>query len=390
METPELSHNLHSYYPELRKWRSTKNLQKSSFYKNIEPQLSQLLNYYEVGCYAPPIEKSLIGEGFRGVTWNLERGMCFDGIVDILKNHPTLGKADIFFCPETDLGMARSQNRNISRELAKALQLNYIFVPAYLNLDKGSGMERDVDGENSLGLHGNSIFSRWPIQNPRAIRLMNCKDKMRGREKRLGSQQAVVVDLMLPSGPLRAVTLHLDAHSSQCQRYHQTKTILDFLTKENFKGPTLIGGDWNTSTYHASHVFFTFFSFWRKVAMGPKRVVEKHYNHPERYFEKRLFDLLEKRGFDYKNFNELGKPTIYYHLGDERKNKNLHDWTPKFFQPIVNWSVKKAEGMTSLKLDWFVGQGLKPVPETQKVVGNLLFRGEPVSDHDAIVVDFQI
>lgn len=213
---------------------------------------------------------------------------------------------------------------------------------------------------------------------------------MRGKEKRLGSQSGVVVDVMLPNGPLRVVCIHLDAHSSQPQRYHQIRAILGFLEKEKFNGPTLIGGDWNTSTYHANHVFFVFFSFWRKVLMGVKRVCEKHYPYPERYFEKKLFQYLEKKNFDYKNFNALGVPTIHYQMGDIRKNKNLRDWIPQFFQPFVDWAMKKVEGKASLKVDWFAAKHLTPIKESQRVIANLTHNGEPISDHDAIMVDFKI
>ncbi|OGQ05932.1 MAG: hypothetical protein A3F82_05615 [Deltaproteobacteria bacterium RIFCSPLOWO2_12_FULL_44_12] len=379
---------VHHYFPQIRQIRSTKRFRKSRLYREILPALRNVLDVCELENFVDkPIKKSPF---YRAVSWNVERGMEFEGLVHILKNNPGLAGADIYFLPETDVGMARSKNRNVAKELARALNLNYAFSPCYLNLDKGSGIEAEAKGNNEVGLHGNAILSRWPIKSPRQILLKNCKDKMRGKEKRLGSQRCLVVDLKMPEGPLRIACPHLDAHSSQRQRYHQVKTILDFFKREDWKGPTLIGGDLNTSTYHASHAFFAWWSFWRKMMMGPKYVCDNHYCYPERYFEKRLFNFLEQKGFDYKNFNELGKPTIHYHLGDEKKNKNLHDWVPKFFQPLVDWSVRKAEGTTSLKLDWFVAQNLKPIEGSQRVIGNLTYQGKLVSDHDAIVVNFKI
>lgn len=388
-ETSEIRHTLHSHFNDFRKWRSTKKLLASSFYREIAPRLEPVLNAYEMGHYALPLQEA---KGvYRSLAWNLERGMCWDGILKTFKNHPDFLSSDIFFCPETDLGMARSGNRNVAREMAKTLKLNYLFFPAYLNLDKGNGQEIDkVNGENSLGIHGNTLFSRYPIKNPRAIRLKNCKDKMRGKEKRLGSQQAVVADIKFPESAVRVVCIHLDAHSSQRQRYMQMKTILDALDKENWKGSTLIGGDWNTSTYYANHSFFAFWSFWRKVAMGPKHVCETHYPYPERYFEKRLFDFLEERQFDYKDFNLLGAPTMHYHLNDEEKKKNMRDWTPKFFQFFIDWAMRKAEGMARFKIDWFTAHNLQPIAGSQKVIGNLSYKGKPISDHDAIAVEFNL
>lgn len=393
MTTP-FHHQLHSYYPEIRRWRSTKKFLCSGLYKKIALQLEGLLTTGELENFAEQAAVQQVSGSscsvFRAVSWNIERGMVFDGVLETLRNHPEISSADIFFCPESDLGMARSQNRNVARDLAQALGLNYVFFPSYLNLDKGNALEVEAEGENLLGLHGNVIFSRWPLKNPRGIRLKNCKDKLRGREKRLGSQQAVVADVDLPAGTARAVCVHLDAHSSQRQRYQQMRTIVEALARENFSGPTLIGGDWNTSTYYASHAFFAFFSFWRKVAMGPKKVCERHYIYPERYFERRLFSFLDKQNFDWKNFNALGVPTMHYHLGDERKNKNMRDWTPGFFQVFVDWAMRKAKGLAQFKIDWFAAQNLKPVEGSQKVIGNLTHNGAPISDHDAIAVDFQL
>ena len=384
----ELAKKIHPFFEKIRAFRSTQRLLTSALYREIKPYLNKILDVCEMGNGSE--HQAARSDFFRAVSWNVERGMHFDGIVEILKNHPEISKADLYFLTETDVGMARSKNRNVAMDLAKALNLNYVFTPCYVNLDKGNGPEVDLaDGNNEVGLHGNALLSKWPIQNPRPIRLKNCKDKMRGREKRIGSQCCVAADVLLPTGVLRAVCIHLDAHSSQRQRRDQIKSILDFLAKENWQGPTLIGGDWNTSTYFASHAFFVFFSFWRKVAMGPKRVCRNHYPYPERYFERKLFRLLEKRGFDYKNFNALGVPTIHYHLGDEVKNKNMRDWTPRMFQVFVDWAMKKAEGLAQFKIDWFAAQHLKPIEGSQKVIGHLNYQGKPVSDHDAIQIDFK-
>lgn len=383
----EAAQKIHPYFEEIRAIGSTRRWRRSDLCRKLLPVQRKIFDVCELGNGAV----SLAGkkEAYRAISWNVERGIIFEGAAAILKDHPELAPADIFFVPETDVGMARSQNRNVARELASRLGLNYAFTPCYINLDKGNGPEAELaDGHNAVGIHGNALLSRWPLSNPRQILLKNCKDKMRGREKRLGSQRALVADVLLPTGPLRAVCIHLDAHSSQKQRAGQMKTILDFLDRDGFDGPTLIGGDWNTSTYYANHALPAFFSFWRKVAMGPAYVTKNHYPYPERRFERRLFEMIEQRGFDYKNFNAIGVPTMHYHLGDEVKNKNMRDWTPKFFQFFVDWAMKKAEGLAQFKLDWFAAAGLKPVPGSPKVIGGLQYQGRPVSDHDAILVDF--
>ena len=122
--------------------------------------------------------------------------------------------SDVLLLPEVDYGMARAANRYVARELADALKLNYVFAPCYLALNKGSGVEADAEGDNTLALHGNALMSRFPLLRSHSLALPNGKDKMRGREKRLGSQRVVIADVDHPLGMFRAVTLHVDAHSS--------------------------------------------------------------------------------------------------------------------------------------------------------------------------------
>src|SRR5919205_1587245 len=143
--------------------------------------------------------------------------------------------------------MARSGNRHVARELAEVLGVAYAFAPCYVNLSKGSGLESGAAGQNREALHGNAVLSRWPFTAARSVALPNGKDKMRGREKRLRSQRAVVCDIEHTSGIFRVVSLHLDAHSSQRHRHRQMRVVLDYLDGLEPRLPVLLGGDWNTS-----------------------------------------------------------------------------------------------------------------------------------------------
>ncbi|GAC1446427.1 MAG: hypothetical protein NVSMB56_04990 [Pyrinomonadaceae bacterium] len=108
-------------------------------------------------------------------------------------------------------------------------------------------------------MHGNALFSRHKIMHAHSLALPNGKDKMHGKEKRLGCQRAVIADIEHPHGTFRAVSLHLDAHSTQAHRGRQMRIVLDHLDTLQPKIPTLIGGDWNTTTYSASPALFTRF-----------------------------------------------------------------------------------------------------------------------------------
>jgi hypothetical protein len=407
-----LEHDLNQYFPELLKFESIEETEKSAVYQKIKPTVERILNAVVQEDFALS-EPSASADGFTtpasdsltdklnppahadgtdrvsALAWNIERGNIFEGILDALKNHEGLKDKDIYLLTELDYGMARSRNRFVAQEIARELKLNYAFAPVYIALQKGSGVESEVEGENTVSIHGLAMFARYPIKNPHAVALPNGKDKMLGKEKRLGYLRALVADIEHPAGTFRAVTTHLDAHCSRKHRHRQMKIILDHL--ETLPAlPTVIGGDWNTTTFNSQNSRRAIMGYWRRVFMGPNRVVKKHFPFPDRYFERGLFGELEKRGFDYKSLNEVGAGTLHYDVESIEKNTNLRDWVPEWCFPFIFWAAGRVGGRVSGRLDWFAGKNIEAAGKPQ-TIGNLKdAAGTPLSDHDAIALDFTL
>ena len=234
-----LDHDLNQYFPELLKFESTKEMEASDLWQKIRPEAERVLNSVVVENLSESEDVS--SDFVKALAWNLERGIRFDGIVDALKNHEGLKNKDLLLLTELDHGMARSDNRFVAQEIARALKLNYAFTTVYIALQKGNGVEADVEGENILSIHGLAMFSSYPLRNVHSIALPNGKDKMWGKEKRLGSLRALFADIEHPAGTFRAVTVHLDAHCSRAHRHMQIKIILNHLDTLPLL-PTLIGG----------------------------------------------------------------------------------------------------------------------------------------------------
>jgi len=384
--SPEiLDHRLNEFFPELLRFDSIEATEKSEVYRKIKPRVEAILSAVVQENFAPPtIENAGV---VRSLAWNIERGNQFQGIVDALRNHDRLNDKDLLLLTELDYGMARSANRFVARDLARELNLNYAFAPCYIALQKGSGVESNVEGENTKSLHGLAMFSKYPMRNVRAVPLPNGKDKMFGKEKRLGYLRSLAADIAHPLGTFRAVTLHLDAHSSRKHRHLQMKIVLDFL--ETLPPlPTVIGGDWNTTTYNAQSANHAIAGYFRRVAMGVKNITKNHYPFPDRYFERGLFQELEQRGFDYKNLNETGAGTLHYDVENAAYNNNLGDWVPRWCFPFIFWAARQVGGRVSARLDWFAGKGIEVIG-TPQTVGDLVdVENVPLSDHDGITLDF--
>jgi endonuclease/exonuclease/phosphatase family metal-dependent hydrolase len=382
-----LEHELNQYFSELLKFDSIEEAEKSEVYKKIKPAVEKILSAVVQENFAPQTLEEK--DSVSALAWNIERGNMFKGILNALENHPQLKDRDLLLLTELDYGMARSGNRFVARELAQNLKLNYAFAPVYIALQKGSGVESDAEGENTKSLHGLAIFSKYPMRNIETVALPNGKDKMQGKEKRLGHLRALIADIEHPAGAFRAVCVHLDVHCSRRHRQLQMKIILEHLKKLP-EFPTVIGGDFNTTTYNAQNATRAILGFWRRVAMGVETVVKNHYPHPNRHFEKGLFGELEKRGFEYEKFNEIGVGTLHYDMENAAYNTNLRDWVPEWCFPFIFWASRKVGGKFSLRLDWFAGKSIEIAKNTKpNTVGGLKTKENvALSDHDAITLDF--
>ena len=381
-----LQHNLHEHFPALAALGTTPVVLSSQIYERVRPEVERILETVAQENYAP--ESPQVNESIRAVAWNIERGARFDGIVRVLREHKDLRDADVLLLTELDYGMARSDNRCVPRELAQELGLNYAFATCYINLAKGNGWDVRVAGENSMGLHGNAILSRWPIRNANLVRLPNGKDKMKGTEKRLGSQAAVVADIEHPLGTFRAASVHLDAHSSQKFRHRQMRLVLDRIDVMQPRDlPVLIGGDWNTATYDSSRAVYSILGFARRVMMGVSYMLKTHYLEPERWFERGLFRELTQRGYVYAGLNQPSTGTLHYDMKDIAANTNMRDWVPNWCFWFINRALEPHDGICSLKLDWFTGRGIRPA-QPPRTVGQLRDADGPLSDHDALTLDF--
>ncbi len=386
-----LDHDLNRHFPELLKFESTPEMEASELFNQIRPEVEKILNAVVVqstNLDTPTPSEHAETLALRALAWNIERGNRFEGIIEALKNQEQLNNKDVYILTELDYGMARSGNRFVAQEIADELKLNYAFAPVYVALQKGSGVESEMEGENTRSIHGLSMFSPWPMTNVHAVPLPNGKDKMWGKEKRLGYLRALFADIEHPSGTFRAVTIHLDAHCSRAHRVAQMKLILDHLdTLPSI--PTLIGGDWNTTGFNSQSGTRAIFGYFRRVAMGPKNVALNHLPHPERYFERRLFTEIESRGYAFRDLNNIGHGTLHYHIESIEKNTNLRDWVPEWCFPFIFWAAGRVGGIVHTRLDWFAARGFSIAPgTTPKTIGDLIdAEGIPLSDHDAISVE---
>lgn len=314
--------------PELLTFDELVQLEKTSAPEpKLAARLNQLLHTpfisneaYLSGAKPNRPSSDALGPFIRATTWNIERGIALDGIKIALTEPDQFGKyieekkdpkskplaadvlgevnqqleilkpTDLFILNEVDDGVTRTNYRDVGRELAQALNMNYAYAVEFLEIDPlNLGLEKvkiddkaaqediqksfEPDKSRYLGLHGTAVLSRYPVLKATVRPLPVCYDWFLGekkeisklesskrsganlvfmerisREVRRGGRTTLIVELAVPESPTGAVTVvapHLETKCKpECRRKQMTQ-ILEWIRAE--KNPVILAGDFNTS-----------------------------------------------------------------------------------------------------------------------------------------------
>lgn len=413
-------------------------------------------------------KEKLTNSHIRVAHWNIERGRNLYSVVDIfqnptgfyyknrsninVKNHNafkkevmTFSNSDIISLNEVDVGVPRTNYKNVAGEIAKSLKWNYVFAPEFIELgDIYSG--KFVDQEKYTGLHGNAIISRYPIVKAKIIRLPTCyhwyKSEIRkkspleyvrrfgakklfeesifSKEVRHGGRNALVADIKLPNNQIiTVVSTHLEDKCLSSGRYRQLKFLLEDL--KDVRTPLVLAGDLNTSNADSSPISVS--GELVKRIKDPEYLIRQTavIFIPGAPLGSGVISTLGSRIFQYKDPTVLSVPVLFpnkerkffsyvkNHLfsdgekfdlsGDNKRSSNGKDGFlansnerhGKGFESTFEFEAPRLIGY--FKLDWifvkpkrnkfkpFNGQTLKLLNKAYK---------DKISDHDPLIVDLSI
>ena len=170
-------------------------------------------------------------------TYNLERGQRLDGQIETFLDGTGGPAPDVLLLSELDRGCSRSGYRHVTRELAQAMGMNYLFAVEFVELQGAPG-EHVARCE-----HGNAILSRYPLGNVEVIRHATQTVWYKSTsEPRLGGRVALAADVRVGHRVLRVVTVHFESKTEDA-RSAQAKEIA--LAMETSPGLVVVGGDMN-------------------------------------------------------------------------------------------------------------------------------------------------
>ncbi|HWC19458.1 MAG TPA: endonuclease/exonuclease/phosphatase family protein [Terriglobales bacterium] len=216
------------------------------------------------GNFAPNRWFNWPTSSLRIVDWNIDRGLQLKGIIDFLAGT----KADVLLLQEADVNARRTHRLNIAEEIARKLQMNYVFGREFQELVQGS--------KDSPAYHGQATLARWPISKPRLIRFSRQSNfwqprwflpRMEPFQERLGGRIALVADVNVAGSRIATYNLHLESRSNDELRISQVHEVLADAARQNPDCPVIIAGDLNLdASKDAAAVAFAAAGFQDAVA----------------------------------------------------------------------------------------------------------------------------
>lgn len=277
------------------------------------PFVSNEAYYRGARPHKPNAEK--LGPSLRAIAWNIERGLELDSI-KLMFTSPTgfdqqvrrgrqevdralleqelavLRTADVLVLNEADWGLKRTAYRNVTRELAEALDMNWAYGVEFIEIDPiNLGTEKfdliadtgerrkwvnqiQVDRGQLRSLHGTAVLTRYPIlearlepfefqgydwyreEKSRVSKLEKGKRKLAelafqetiGREIRRGGRTTLYVTIEVPDLPEGKVTIaaaHLESRTKPKNRRRQMEELLH--ASRGIDHPLILAGDLNTT-----------------------------------------------------------------------------------------------------------------------------------------------
>jgi endonuclease/exonuclease/phosphatase family metal-dependent hydrolase len=362
------------HYQALRKIRTRRELLRSELWQQIGGEVERVcaaVEKFDASAARP------LGDRVRVVAWNIQRGRKFEALLGALQNDAILKSADVLLLAEVDCGMARSQNRHVARELARALGMSFAFGVSYLVLEDDWGENPD-GAHNQLALAGVAVLSRAPIDAVENVDVPELRDKFSSSEKRLGKKRALVCRI----GKLTVAACHLDSNASPAGRARQLEAIVDSAERTAGDGPILVGGDLNTTTYDLASAGALAKNLIHKLLVTGFRETVNQYMTPEKRYEKPVFEVLRAHRLAVDEFNDRAHGTLHFDINDEYAIQKTRKLVGGLLTRLLAYKLRPWNGRVPARLDWFAGRGLSPLATF--TVEN------QASDHAAIVVDIAL
>lgn len=201
------------------------------------------------------------------VSWNIERGVQFDRILSTLRSV----NPDVVLLQEVDRNCARSGSRDVARELADALGMNWVSGGEFQEIGEARGAAPAVTGQ--------AILSRDTIADP-AVIVFREQSSLRWRLNPVQPRRGGRIALRARTAGLLVYSVHLESGGDDEQRASQLNDVLGDQSHQRADA-VVIGGDFNNAAAFQSFLVegLTLAGFVNPHGTSPRQTSINH-RHP--------------------------------------------------------------------------------------------------------------
>ena len=196
-----------------------------------------------VGRPAAVVAPAVLPDRLAVVSWNIERGVRFAGVLDTLR---TLD-ADVLLLQEVDRYCDRSDGRDVAADLAAALGMNWIFAGEFQEIGEGT--------KGRAALHGQAILSRYPITDA-GVLVFADQARLRWRLSPVQPRRGGRMALRARTGGMLVYTAHLESGGNDTLRRKQLdEMVRDQRREARPDERVVLAGDFNNPPVAQSSMF---------------------------------------------------------------------------------------------------------------------------------------
>jgi endonuclease/exonuclease/phosphatase family metal-dependent hydrolase len=257
------------------------------------------------------------------VSWNLERGVRFAGVLDTLKKL----NADVLLLQEVDRDCDRSGRRDVAADLAAALGMNWIFAGEFQEIGEGT--------TSRAALHGQAILSRYPITDP-GVLVFAEQARLRWRLNPVQPRRGGRMALRARTGGMLVYTAHLESSGHETLRRKQLdEMVRDQQLEAQPEERVVLAGDFNNPPVAQSSMF---------GAIRSERFIDSHGATP------RLTSIGRSYPIDWIFIKNLAflESNVYMVNGDSITSPSWRVWRTSRWLPMSNGSSELARNRSIL------------------------------------------
>ena len=202
------------------------------------------------------------------VTWNIERGVNFDRIAATLRAID----ADVVLLQEVDRFCRRSGRRDVARDLADALDMNWTAAGEFQEVGEGKG--------GAAALTGQAILSRFPIVDSEAM-VFSDQVALRWRLNPAQPRRGGRISLKARTAGALFYDLHVESGGDDPLRQRQIDEVVAHAHRQP-DSRIVIAGDFNNSADATAPMIASLASsgFVDALGDGGDRRTQIRHQHP--------------------------------------------------------------------------------------------------------------